>query len=71
MGTKARALELQYFRDIDGREVDFIITENDIPILAIECKSSDTTLGRGLCYFKHHLPECAAYQIAWESNKDY
>ncbi|MGA1838999.1 MAG: hypothetical protein ACMUIU_00085 [bacterium] len=26
--TKGRDLELRYFRDIDGREVDFVITEN-------------------------------------------
>jgi predicted AAA+ superfamily ATPase len=36
--TKARGLELRYFRDIDRREVDFIITEKTCPIMAIECK---------------------------------
>ncbi len=69
--TKARNLELRYFRDVDGREVDFIITEKSTPIMAIECKASDGDIDRGLKYFKHHFPECNAYQITLRGNKDF
>lgn len=69
--TKARELDLRYFRDIDGREVDFIVTEKDIPILAIECKWSDGEIGKGLKYFKNHFPNCEAWQISMEGKKDY
>lgn len=69
--TKARNLELRYFRDIDGREVDFIITEDLKPILAVECKLTDTDMSKSLVYFKNHFPECEAWQISMNSEKDY
>jgi predicted AAA+ superfamily ATPase len=69
--TKARELELRYFRDIDGREVDFIITENEEPILAIEVKWSDTDINKGLKYFKNKFPKCEAWQISAIGTKDY
>ena len=69
--TKARALELRYFRDIDGREVDFIITEDLIPILAVECKWADSDISKGLVYFKKHFPACEAWQISMTGEKDY
>lgn len=69
--TKARELELRYFRDIDGREVDFIITEKKRPIMAIECKWDDAEINKGLIYFKKHFPDCRAMQISMVGKKDY
>ncbi len=39
--TEGRNMELRYFRDIDRREVDFVIMENNKPIKFIECKLKD------------------------------
>jgi predicted AAA+ superfamily ATPase len=36
--TQGRDLELRYFRDRDGREVDFVVTENRKPILLVEAQ---------------------------------
>jgi predicted AAA+ superfamily ATPase len=69
--TKGRDLELRYFRDIDGREVDFVITENRKPIQCIECKWNDGDLSKGLKYFKTKFPSCEAIQIAAIGKKDY
>lgn len=69
--TQARLLELRYFRDVDGREVDFVVTENAVPILAVECKLSDSDISKGLIYFKNHFPACEAWQISLEGKKDY
>ncbi len=69
--TKARDLELRYFRDVDAREVDFIITEKSVPILAIECKWADDNVSKGLKYFKQHFPACESWQISMEGQKDY
>lgn len=69
--TKARDLELRYFRDVDGREVDFIVTEKDVPIIAVECKWSDANIGKGLKYFKKRFPECEALQLSMEGKRDY
>lgn len=40
--TLGRELELRYFRDVDGREVDFVVVEGREPILLVEA-----TLVRG------------------------
>jgi predicted AAA+ superfamily ATPase len=34
---------LQYWRDVDGREVDFVVSNGGRAIVAIECKHSDAT----------------------------
>lgn len=69
--TKGRDLELRYFRDIDGREVDFIVTEKTKPILAVECKLNDAAISDSLKYFKVRFPECDSWQISFCGNKDY
>jgi uncharacterized protein len=61
--VEGRDLELRYFRDVDGREVDFIVTERRRPILAIECKLSAGPLDRGLRYFVERFPHVEAWQI--------
>ena len=67
----ARDLELRYFRDIDGREVDFVVLENRKPIYLIECKWSDVDVEPPLAYLKAKFPEAKAYQLYAEGTKDY
>lgn len=69
--TKGEDVELRYFRDIDGREVDFIIVENKKPIMAIECKYDDAPIHRGLSYFSERFPKCSCWQISAVGTKDY
>lgn len=67
----ARDLELRYFRDIDGREVDFVVLENRKPVYLIECKWSDVGVEPALAYLKNKFPEAKAFQIYAEGSKDY
>ena len=60
---EGRDVDMVYFRDIDGREVDFIITENKQPICAIECKLRFRGVSKNLKYFKSKFPECDAVQV--------
>lgn len=69
--SEGRLLELGYFRDIDGREVDFIVVENRKPVMAIECKWNDTEISKGLRYFKERFPRCEAWQISAIGKKDF
>ncbi len=69
--TEAREIELRYYRDVDNREVDFIVCEKLKPIMAIECKWSDASIGKGLKYFKKRFPNCDAWQISMTGSKDY
>jgi predicted AAA+ superfamily ATPase len=69
--TEGIDLELRYFRDTDGREVDLVVTERRNPILFIECKWSDTRLDKNLRYLKKRFPEADAWQISATGRKDY
>ena len=61
--TEARNMELRYFRDVDRREVDFVVTENNQPKLFVECKQSDKSVSRSLRYLKVRFPKVDAIQL--------
>ena len=69
--AKGRDIELRYFRDIDLREVDFVIVEDQKPILCVECKWQDQEIGKGLKYFKTRFPDCEAWQISFKGKREY
>ena len=69
--TKGRYVELRYFRDTDAREVDFVITERNRPIMLVECKNSDTDVDRGIRYLHAKYPAVPAWQISATGRKDY
>ena len=45
-------MELRYFRDTDGREVDFVVVEGGRPLLLVEAKWGDTEPEKSLRYLK-------------------
>jgi len=61
--TKGKDVELNYFRNDKGREVDFVLVEDSKPILAIECKLTDTSIHQPLEYFKAEFPKCECVQL--------
>ena len=69
--ANGRDVELQYFRDVDRREVDFVVVENGKPFWLIECKWNDEDINPGLKYLKARFPESEAYQISATGKKDY
>lgn len=69
--ANGRDLELRYFRDVDGREVDFVVVEAGKPIRMIEAKWGDDAAERGLRYLKSRFPAAEAVQIAATGKKDY
>ena len=64
-------LDLRYFRDTDGREVDFVITDRRRPRLLVECKWGDADVDRSLRYLKARFPEADAWQVSATGRKDY
>jgi hypothetical protein len=61
------AYALFFVRTKDGKEVDFLITEKDSPLILIECKKSDTTFSKHLTYFKDRLGVKFAVQLLEKS----
>ncbi len=69
--SKGRDLELRYFRDVTGREVDFVVTEARVPRLLVECKWGDAPVDRSLTYLKRRFPDCDAYQLSATGKRDF
>jgi hypothetical protein len=69
--AQGRDLELRYFRDVDGREVDFVVMEARRPIRFVECKWGDADVHRGLRYLRERFPKCEAFQVSAVGRKDY
>jgi predicted AAA+ superfamily ATPase len=69
--TEGKDIELNYFRDTDGREVDFVVTEKRKPILLVEVKLKEQDISKSLYYAKQKFPECKAYQLYLYGTKDY
>jgi predicted AAA+ superfamily ATPase len=69
--TEGRDLELRYFRDVEGREVDFVVAERRKPLLLVECKAADTEIDKSLRYLKARFPDAEAWQVSMAGKKDY
>lgn len=69
--TEGDDIELRYFRDIDRREVDFVIVRGLTPIQLIEVKWNDAEINPALRYLKVRFPNVEAWQISAVGVKDY
>lgn len=68
---EGKNLHLCYFRDTDKREVDFIITEDNKPVYAIECKLRLKNLSPHLKYFKKKFPFVKCRQVYLKEGEEY
>lgn len=64
-------IDVRYFRDVDSREVDFVLVSGKRPILFLECKWNDAPISPGLIYLKNRFPSCEAIQISATGKKDF
>lgn len=64
-------VNLCYFRDTDKREVDFIITKNNQPIKAVECKIQFKSVSPHLKYFRSKYPQVECVQVHLEIKNEF
>ena len=62
--------ELFYLRDVDQREVDFLVTIDGRPWFAVEVKLNDTALSPNLLYFRDRLSIPYIYQVVKKDKVD-
>jgi predicted AAA+ superfamily ATPase len=62
--------QLFYIKNKDGKEVDFLITENDVPTLMIEVKWSDANLSPNFAGFDKFFPSIRKIQLVKELNRE-
>jgi predicted AAA+ superfamily ATPase len=63
-------MELRYFRDVDKREVDFILLKDRKPIHFIECKKTGKEINPSLRYLKRRFLDVPATQVSLEKDID-
>lgn len=59
--------ELSFLRNVDKKEVDFLVSVNKKPWFAVETKISETDVSKSLLYFKERLKIPYVYQVIKES----
>lgn len=59
---------LFYLRDKDGREVDFLIVKEGVPLILIEAKFKDEAISKNLLYFQSKLKTPFAIQVINKKN---
>jgi predicted AAA+ superfamily ATPase len=57
------AAELRFFRDVTGREVDFVQIVDRKPVRFVECKVADTAISPALMYLRRKFPSVSALQV--------
>jgi len=61
--TEGHRMELRFLRDTDGREVDFVVMKNRMPLFAVECKTGSKAISSSIRYFAERTSIPAFYQV--------
>ncbi|NQU63257.1 MAG: hypothetical protein HQ517_03090 [SAR324 cluster bacterium] len=67
-GTDA---QLMYLRDMQKREVDFVLVVDKIPVIAVEAKMKTQKISTPLKYFARKLAIPFVFQVVFESGVDF
>ena len=61
--TQGFEMDLRFIRNVEGKEIDFVVLQNKKPIFAVECKSGERALNPAIQYFKDRLIIPKVYQV--------
>jgi predicted AAA+ superfamily ATPase len=67
--TEGYRIELQFLRDRQKHEVDFLVTVDGKPWFAVEVKTKKESLSSHLVYFAERLSIPFLYQVVWEQEE--
>jgi predicted AAA+ superfamily ATPase len=56
-------MELRYLKDVEGREVDFVVIKDKKPMFGVECKTGERELSKSLRYYQDRLKIPKMYQV--------
>jgi predicted AAA+ superfamily ATPase len=65
-----RSCTLHYLRDKEGREIDFLVTIDERPVLLVEVKWAQDSLSRNLPVFSSYLPGVPGVQLVGELERE-
>ena len=61
--TQGEAMELRFLRDVERREIDFVVLKNKKPLFAVECKTGEKSVSPHIRYFKSRTSIPLFYQV--------
>lgn len=61
--TEGHTMELRFLRDIDKREIDFVVVKDKRPLFAVECKSGERSVSPAIPYFAERTKIPRFYQV--------
>jgi predicted AAA+ superfamily ATPase len=68
--TEGHKMELRYLRDVDLREIDFVVIKNKKPLFAVECKTGEKNISKSIYYYRDRTDIPKFYQVHL-GDKDY
>jgi uncharacterized protein len=68
--TLGRSCTLNYLRDKEGREIDFLIMIDNRPVLMIEVKWAEESLSRNFAVFSKYLPHTPGVQLVGKIERE-
>ena len=68
--TLGRSCLLNYLRDKEGREIDFLIIIDNRPVLMIEVKWAEESLSRNFAIFSKYLPYTPGVQLVGKLDRE-
>lgn len=61
--TEGHKMELRFIRDVDLREIDFVVLKNKKPLFAVECKTGESHISKHLYYYRERTNIPKFYQV--------
>lgn len=68
--TLGKSCTLNYLRDKQGREIDFLIMIDNRPVLMIEVKWAEESLSRNFAVFSKYLPHTPGVQLVGKIERE-
>ncbi len=68
--TQGYPMELRYLRDVERREVDFVVLQGGKPLFAVECKLQESPVSGALPYFSQRT-QIPKFYLVHLGRKDY
>jgi uncharacterized protein len=68
--TEGYHMELRFLRDINQREVDFVVLEDGKPLFAVECKTGEKNINASSFYFRERTEIPKFFQVH-QGKKDF
>ncbi|MBN1114964.1 MAG: ATP-binding protein [Oligoflexia bacterium] len=67
--TEGDKMKLMFLRDSEKREIDFVVSKNNKPVFAVECKSGEAEISKNIKYFSTRADIPVYYQVHFGNKK--